>query len=142
MLVIYETKLKKATFKYIESELYSYRETLKEINKLREQIINRADDDENIGGGKSNIPQSPTEQIATELVTHRTLQNLVKITDAISSTYESVEDEHRSVIDLKYFKHPNLYWDDVAYQLSMHRNTVFKYRREFIILVANKLGLR
>lgn len=142
MIVIYETKLKKATFRYIESELYYYKDTLKEIKNLREEIINSSDDDENVGGGKSNLPQSQTEQIATELLTHRTLQNLVRVTDAITSTYESVGDEHRTIIDLKYFKHPSLYWDDVAYQLSMHRNTVFKYRREFILLVANKLGMR
>jgi len=141
-MIIHEIKLKTATFKYIESELYSYKDTLKEINRLRDEIINRPSQDDNSGGGKSNIPGSPTEEIATELLTHRTLQNLVKITDAISDTYKIVSDEHRSIIDLKYFKQPSLYWDDVAYQLSMHRNTVFKYRREFIILVANKLGLR
>lgn len=141
-MIIHETKLKTATFKYIESELYSYEDTLTEINKLRDEIINRSSKDDNSGGGKSNIPGSPTEEVATELLTHRTLQNLVKITDAISDTYKVVSDEHRSIIDLKYFKQPSLYWDDVAYQLSMHRNTVFKYRREFIILVANKLGLR
>ena len=53
-----------------------------------------------------------------------------------------VTDDHRKVIELKYFKNPSLTWDDVAYQLNMHRNTAFKLRREVIQLIANKLGLR
>lgn len=141
-MVIYETKLKRATFRYVESELYSYKDTLKEIKRLREQIIHGKDDDENTGGGQSNLPGQPTEVTATRLTTHKTLQNLVEITDAIESVYETVGDEHRSIIALKYFDNHKLYWDDVAYKLSMHRNTVFKFRREFIILVANKIGMR
>jgi RinA family phage transcriptional activator len=47
------TKLRKATFKHIESELYSYHDTLKEINRLRKDIIfTNENDDENIGGGR------------------------------------------------------------------------------------------
>lgn len=139
---IYATKIKQATFRYIESELYDYKDTLKEIKRLRESIINSTSDDENTGGGQSNIPGDPTGALVSKLATHKTLQNLVKVTDAIQEAYEMLSDEHRSIVDLKYFKNKNLYWDDVAYQLSMHRNTVFKYRREFILVVANKLGLR
>lgn len=135
--------LRRATFRYIESELYAYKSTHKEIKQLREQIVfDGGETDENVGGGRSNLPGQPTEQIATKLLTHKTLQNLVKISDAITETFEEVSDDHRYIIDLKYFKNPNLYWDDVAYKLNMHRNTVFKYRREFIIIVANKLGMR
>lgn len=141
-MAVYETKLKRATFRYIESELYSYKDTKKEIKQLRDQIIHGKENDENIGGGQSNLPGQPTELVATRLATHKTLQNLVEVTDAIENVYKQVSDEHRSIIDLKYFDNHKLYWDDVAYQLSMHRNTVFKYRREFILLVANKLGMR
>ena len=62
--------------------------------------------------------------------------------NVITDVYKLVSDDHRVVIDLKYFKNPKLTWDDVAYQLSMHRNTAFKLRREVILLIANKLGLR
>lgn len=135
-------KLKQATFRYIESELYAFQDTKKEIKILREEIIYSAGNDVNPEGGKSNLPTSPTEMTATKLLTHKTLQNLVKTYDAISEVYEIVSDDHRAIIDLKYFKNHKIYWDDVAYQLGMHRNTVFKYRREFILLVAHKLGMR
>ena len=135
-------KLKRATFKYIESELYSYKDTLKEIDRLRDEILYGNNHHENIEGGKSNTPSNPTEQIATRLMTHKTLRNLEEIANAITDVYNMVTDDHRKVIELKYFKNPSLTWDDVAYQLNMHRNTAFKLRREVIQLIANKLGLR
>lgn len=136
-------KLKRATFKYIESELYSYKDTLKEIDWLRDEIIyGNKNNDENIGGGNSNVPGKPTEQIATRLLTHKTLRNLEEVANAITDVYNMVTDDHRKVIELKYFKNNNLTWDDVAYRLNMHRNTAFKLRREVVQLIANKLGLR
>lgn len=136
-------KLKRATFKYIESELYSYKDTLKEIDRLRDEILyGNADIDENVGGGRSSLPGKPTEQIATRLLTHKTLRNLEEVANAITDVYDMVTDDHRKVIELKYFKNPHLTWDDVAYQLNMHRNTAFKLRREVVQLIANKLGLR
>ena len=85
-------KLKRATFKYIESELYSYKDTLKEIDQLRDEILyGRNNDDENIGGGRSSLPGKPTEQIATRLLTHKTLRNREEVANAISfnvSLYE------------------------------------------------------
>lgn len=136
-------KLKRATFKYIESELYSYKDTLKEIERLRDEILyGSAEIDENVGGGRSTIPSKPTEQIATRLLTHKTLRNLEEVANAITDVYNLVSDDHRKVIELKYFKNPKLTWDDVAYQLKMHRNTAFKLRREVIHMIANKLGLR
>ena len=50
-------KSKKVTFKHVESEWYSYHQTLREIARLREEIMNPFEDepDTNIGGGVSNV---------------------------------------------------------------------------------------
>ena len=88
-------KLKRATFRYIESELYSYKDTLKEIDQLRDEILyGRNNDDENIGGGRSSLPGKPTEQIATRLLTHKTLRNLEEVANAITDVYKLVSDDH------------------------------------------------
>ena len=109
---------------------------------LRNEIMFASSPDENIGGGRSNIPSSPTENIATRLLTHKTLRNLEDVAHAITDVYDMVSDDHKKVIDLKYFKRKELSWDDVAYQLKMHRNTALKLRREVVQLLANKLGMR
>ncbi len=141
-MIIYETKLKNATFRYIESELYAYKDTLKEINNLRDEIMNnRVENDDGIGNN-NKLPSSTTEQIATKLLTHKTLRNLEEVAQAITDVYEAVTDVHREIIQLKYFGNPNLTWGDVAIKVNYHRNTVYKLRREVIYLIANKLGMR
>lgn len=139
------TTLKKATFKHIESELYSYKDTLKEIEKLRRDIMYSSKDvDENNMGGASSVrvPGRPTEQIATRLLTHKTLRNLEEIATAINDVYNMVSDDHRRVIKVKYWSNKRLNWDDVAVQTNMHRNTAMKLRKEVVLLIADKIGWR
>ncbi|MGQ7114304.1 hypothetical protein ACUOFC_50725, partial [Escherichia sp. TWPC-MK] len=70
-------KLKGATFKYIESELYGYGDTLREIAFVRKNLIYcSSQDDENTGGGRRNVPDRPTERIATKLTVHKKLRRL------------------------------------------------------------------
>lgn len=139
------TKIKKATFKHIESELYSYKDTKQEINRLRDEIMNPHDDfpDENIGSNGSPEPGRPTERMATRLLTHKTLRNLEEIIEAIDYAYELVSEDHRKVIRAKYWnKSERLNWDGVALNVDMHKNTAMKLRKEFVLLIADKIGWR
>ncbi|WP_237703247.1 hypothetical protein [Paenibacillus larvae] len=55
-----QTKLRRGTFQHIESELYSYHETRKEIIRLKNEILyGSTPADENVGGGRSNLPSDP-----------------------------------------------------------------------------------
>ncbi|MED3623247.1 transcriptional regulator [Neobacillus thermocopriae] len=135
------TSLSKAAFKHIESELYYYHDTLKEIDRLRKEIMfGYNNEDENIGGGRSSEPGRPTERIATRLLTHKRLRNLEEMAEAILYAYESLSDDHKSVIKTKYWSQKRLTWDDVSIQLNMHRNTAMKLRKDVIYLIAEKIG--
>jgi RinA family phage transcriptional activator len=143
--MLVDEKLKRATFKHIESELYSYKDTLKEIKRLRAEIMSDTKEhDENIGGGVSNVrvPGRPTERIATRLLTHKTLRNLEEIATAIEEVYEIVSEDHKKVIRTKYWSNKHLSWEDVAIQCNMHRNTAMKLRRDVVLLIADKIGWR
>lgn len=138
------TKIKKATFKHIESELYAYNDTKKEILRLRDEIMNPYNEiiDENIGSNGTEGPGRPTERMATRLLTHKTLRNLEEIIEAIDYAYDLVSDDHRKVIRTKYWGKKRLNWDGVALELSMHRNTAMKLRKEVVMLIADKIGWR
>lgn len=136
-----EEKLSRAAFRHIEAELYSYHDTLKRIKELRKHIMFDNDNpDENVGGGKSNIPGKPTEQIATRLVMDKRLEKLEEMAEAIKFAYNALTDDHRKVIETKYWSRKRLTWDDVAIQLNMHRNTAMKLRRDVVYLIANRIG--
>lgn len=137
-------KLKKATFKHIESELYSYHDTLKEINTLRKDIMfTKENNDENTGGGRNNLPSSPTERIATRLATHKKLTRLEEVANAIEKVYTSLPEEHQKLVRLKYWTRPQtLTWDGIANKLHVTSRQAMRWRDEIIYVVAEVLGWR
>jgi RinA family phage transcriptional activator len=137
-------KLKKATFKHIESELYSYKDTLTEIEELRKDIIfTRESNDENIGGGRSSLPSSPTEQIGTRLATHKRLGQLEQIANAIQKVYTGLPEDYQKLVRLKYWTKPQtLTWDGIANKIPVSRRTAFNMRDEIVNTIAEVLGWR
>jgi RinA family phage transcriptional activator len=138
------TKLKKATFKHVESELYSYHDTLREINNLRKDIMfTKEIDDENIGGGRNNLPSSPTERIATRLATHKRLTQLEEVTHAISQVYTGLPADYQKLVRLKYWTRPQLKtWDGIAEEIPVSRRTAFNMRDEVVYAIGEVLGWR
>ncbi|WP_336866795.1 hypothetical protein [Peribacillus frigoritolerans] len=81
-------------------------------------MFTKESDDENVGGGRSSYILSPTEQIATRLVTHKKLYKLEEIANAIEKVYTALPGTHRDIIELKYWKKPQIYtWDGIADKL-------------------------
>ena len=137
-------KLKKPTFQHIESELYSYHDTLKEIQFLRNNIMfTKENDDENVGGGRSSLPSSPTEQIGVRLATHKKLNNLEEITNAIEKVYTRLPETHQKLVKLKYWTRPQTKtWEGIALELNVSRRQVFRWRDEVVKAVGEVLGWR
>jgi RinA family phage transcriptional activator len=137
-------KLRKATFKHIESELYGYYDTLREINELRKNIMfTKENDDENTGGGRNNLPSSPTERIATRLATHKRLNNLEEVTNAIQKVYTGLPEDYQKLVRLKYWTRPQtLTWEGIADKLYITSRQAMRWRDEIIYTVAEVLGWR
>lgn len=137
-------KLKKQTFKHIESELHSYHDTLKEIKFLRNNLMFcKENDDENIGGGRSSFISSPTESIGTRLATHKKLNNLEEITNAIETVYTGLPEDYQKLVRLKYWTKPQLKtWEGIANELHVSRRQAFNWRDEVINVIAEVLGWR
>jgi RinA family phage transcriptional activator len=138
------TKLKKATFKHIESELFGYHDTLREINNLRKDIMFcHESDDENTGGGRSSFISAPTERIATILATDKRLNRLEEVTNAIEKVYTGLPEDYRRLVRLKYWTRPQtLTWDGIAENLHVNRATAIRWRDTLVYAVAEGLGWR
>lgn len=138
------TKIKKATFKHIEAELYHYHDTLREIEKLRKELIfANADPDENIGGTRGNLPGKPTERIVTKLAANKRLNQLEEIVGAIERVYEQLPDDYKRLIELKYWTKPQLLtWDGIADKLHISKRQAMRWRDEIVTVIAETLGWR
>lgn len=133
-------KLKTAVFKYIESEIYDYPETLRNIKERYEHIMYASPSHDDAGVVKGGGVGRPTERIATELMSSTSLARLERVATAIGSAYDQMPDDYKKVIKLKYWDSRNLTMEAIASECFMHRNTASKYRKEFVYLVASKLG--
>lgn len=137
------TKLRTGTIKHIEAELFDYNDTLKRIQTRRQEIMAGTSDDENTGGGKSNIPSRPTEQLASRLVSDLQLQELERIAGAIEHVYNICDDERKKLIRLKYWTKPQTKsWEGIAQEIPTSRRQAFRMRDEIIQAVGEKLGWR
>ncbi|WP_363549581.1 transcriptional regulator [Caldifermentibacillus hisashii] len=138
-------KPRKTTFKHVEAEWYNYYHTLNEINRLREEITFpfREVDDENTGGGKSNLPGNPTERIATRLATNKKLEYLNEIAEAIEKVYNALPDDYKKLVRLKYWNRSNkLTWEMIANELHVSKRQAMRWRDDIVFATIEVLGWR
>lgn len=137
-------KLRKATFQHVESELYAYHETRREIVRLKNDILHgRTRDDENVGGGRSNLPGDPTGRTAVLLTTHRKLEQLQGIADAIETVTTALTPDRQRMVQIRYWTRPQtLTWDGIAREIPAHRATVMRWRDEIVRAIAERIGWR
>jgi RinA family phage transcriptional activator len=139
-----ELKLRKHAFKHVEAELFSYHETRKEIIRMKNEILYCSQSrDENVGGSRSGTTSDPTGRTATLLVSHKQLDHLQSITDAIESVYNRLPEDKKRLVNLYYWTKPQpLTWEGVAQKLNCNRATAFRWRDEIVWAISQKLGWR
>lgn len=135
-------KLKKGTFKHIESELYAFEDTKKEIERIREEILHRTPMIDN-PEGRANAPSDPTATAATLLMTHRRLDQLERIVKAIDQIYQELPDDKKKLIKLKYWTKPQTKtWEGIAQEINISRRQALRWRNEIVFAIADAIGWR
>ena len=152
-------KLKRATYRHIEAEIYAYNDTLKAIEELRSDIIlaGRQDALGAVVGGRY-AGTSIVERRATKLADSVLLREMERITRAIEDTYAQAKEEGRRVVWGKYglaigWEPPaelvarmegrnrfDMRARDMAQMLAMDESTFHRYRTGFVYGIAEKLG--
>lgn len=140
-------KATKITFKKTEAEWYNYHHTLKEIARLREEIMNPFDEepDENYGGGVNSVrvPGDPTGKMATRLMTSKQLNYLTEIVEAIEKVYNALPDDYKELVRVKYWnKNKQLNWDGIALELNISKRQAQRWRNEIVQATVELLGWR
>lgn len=151
-------KLKKATYRHIEAEIYCYYDTLKAIADLRAEIMYSGSGELPSVVGGTGYAHSQVERRATKLADSRLLKEMERITGAIMNTFLEAKDEGKRVIWVKYGleimwepdeqlrddmrgknRHDLQTWQ-MAEVLGVDESTFHRYRSGFVYGVAEKLG--
>ena len=138
-------KIRKSAFKHIESELFSYHETRKEIIRLRNEILYSSGptDDENVGGSRPSLPGDPTGSKATRLATHKKLTHLESIVQSIETIYNGLDENKKRLVNLYYWTRPQtLTWEGIAQKLHISRRQAINWRDDIIKDMSELLGWR
>ena len=132
--------IKRANFKMIEAELYCYEESKRQLELLREEIIESTPTQEvNVKTG----PGDPTQTKAIKLVNSREIIEMERRLKAIDKAIEilktSNEPRKYELLHMKYFE--RRYTDvGICMELGISERTFYRWRREIIELIANFLG--
>lgn len=136
-------KLRRGTFQHIEAELYAYHDTLKEIARLREEILHTSPEPDRTGGGRSNLPSDATGETATRLMTDKRLSMMSQVVDAIQAVYDGLPPEKQKLVKLRYWTRPQLLtWDGIALEIGVSRRQALRWRDDIVTAVALRLGWR
>lgn len=153
-------RLKRATYRHIEAEIYAYHDTLQAIEEFRTDIIlaGRQEAYGAVVGGR--FPgTSIVERRATKLADSILLREMERITKAIADTYSQTKEEGRRVVWVKYglalegWEPPaelaarmegrnrfDMSAREMAEILAIDESTFHRYRTGFVYGVAKRLG--
>ena len=74
-----------------------------------------------------------------KLATDEKLERLERMVSAISTVYAGLSRERQEMVHLKYWS--RVYTDDgIAEKLSIDRATFYRWKREFVLRIAIRLG--
>jgi len=153
-------KMKRATYRHIEAEIYAYYDTLKAMEEIRQDIILAGglhDAYATVVGGRY-AGTSIVERRATKLADSVLLREMERITKAIQDTFSRAKEECRRVVWVKYglaigWEPPaelaarmegrnrfDMSPDHMAEVLNVDRATFHRYRSGFVYGVAERLG--
>ena len=128
-------RLSKNTFKYVEQEIRQYKNNLKELNRLKNEIIQEAPEKQN---GRSSGLGDSTAAKAVKLSMDRKISELEKNQKAIETIYHRLCQDKQSVMEE--------YWQSrytnagLAYKLGLDERTIRRWKQHIVYLVAAELN--
>ena len=127
-------------FRLIESELYFFKDTKKSLADMESAIVESSGHSETgIRAGVSNPTAQKAERLLTSLEYLETKRRVEAIEYAVEVFKSCHEPAKIRLIEMRYFE--RRYTDEgIIGELKVSRPSFFRWKREFIELIANKLG--
>lgn len=133
-------KVELAYFEKLFKDYHSYEKKI----LVRKAELTYREIDENVGGGKSNIPAKAIENMVIKQLSDERLTFLQKVLDAIEKTLDAIQTinpSFRVLIEEKYFKSGGLEpWEDVAKRVGWSKSQAYNIRYQTLEIFANILG--
>ena len=127
-------------YKLIEEELRNYKQTVKDLEGLKLDIIFSSPEPCEVKVQTSNL-YSPTESAALEIVSSSTISYLSRVVQAIEIEYECASEIDKRLIELLYWQGKSrVYVIDTLFQGAT--STFRRHKLGIIIKIGNRIGLK
>lgn len=136
-------KMRRDTYRYIESEIRMFNDTAKEYQRRRSELLtDRHEQDDAQSSSKPNTVSAPTERYAIRLVDDRRLKKLQEVLEAIEVVYERSSEDHKRFVEMNYWDRPRARTiEGIAQELKVSTRTVYRLRNEIVYSIANRMGI-
>lgn len=135
-------KIPPAIFKFVEHELYNYEDTKDELKDLKEDIAESSLgnlDFDDFSSTESYPEGSSTETAVVDILQNKVAKRMSNTIKYIDEAIGELDEEHFEVYILKYRKKTP--WQQIVEELPISQPTYFRYRRDIVKKVAEKMGL-
>lgn len=129
-------KLSRNTFRYVEGELKDYKRSIEKLDRLKDEIINKAPKQEEVRGTDVG---DPTANKVASILKDKEVQRLEKIIKAIGKIYDMCDSKKKIIIQEKYWNHR--YTDaGIAEKLGIGESTVRRWKQNIIYTLAVEIN--
>lgn len=128
-------RLSKNTFKYVEQEIRQYKNILKELNRLKNDIILETPEKQE---GRSNALGNSTASKAVKISMDRKIVELEKTKNAIEKTYQRLCHDKQTVME-EYWK-IRYTTSGLADKLGVDERTIRRWKQYIVYSVAAELN--
>ena len=127
--------------KAIEEYWKNYKHYLKEADFRYWEVLQKQNHDTNTGGGRSSNISDTTGSSAVKLMNDVRYQHLKRVTKAVESVYETLDEEAKDIVNARYWNEDGVIeWVDMKDYFFISRATVYRIRENIINKTAEKLG--
>ena len=129
-------RLSKNTFKYVEQEIRQYKNNLKELNCLKNDIILETHEKQE---GKSSSIGNTTADKAIKVSMDKKIIELEKTKKAIEKTYHRLSNDKKAIME-EYWQSRCTTSATLAYQIGVDERTIRRWKQYIVYSVAVELN--
>ena len=131
-------RIDKKVYKYIDYELQHYEENKKELERLREEILEASPAPAD-GLPRGNAPRNPTEQKTMKLVSSTALLKIESTIKTIDKVYDQLNNEYKLFFDWNYKKSAGIV--RTCQEVNIAEKTYYRWRDSIVYNVGMELGI-
>ena len=123
--------MKEYRLKYLDEELFRFKDIDREIAIRRIEITSRESTEENVGGSRSSFISKSTEALAIKLADDVVLKNITNFKETVNRMKQELTDDQLEIFNLRW-QEPCHSWDMVARKTGESLATIYRKRRKIL----------